>query len=133
MVGKFAPDSALRKSNFGNKRAPLWQPGQSGNPRGIQGKSARSTLSQQFLRDLRRVWDKHGIRALEACATEDPSGFVRTVASLMPRHVDLSVGVDPVQFVTTFRQAIELLGNEPPMLLRRAKVIEGEVVDADRD
>ena len=51
----------------------------------------------------------------------------------MPRHVDLSVGVDPVQFVTTFRQAIELLGNEPQMLSRRAKVVEGEVVDADRD
>ena len=61
------------------------------------------------------------------------SGFVRTVASLMPRHIDLSVGVDPVQFVTTFRQAIELLGNEPQMLSRRAKVVEGEVVDADRD
>jgi hypothetical protein len=59
----------------------------------------------------------HGIRALEACAVEDPTGFIRTVASLM--HLD--VGVDAAQFVTTFRQAIELLGNEPPMLSRRSR------------
>jgi hypothetical protein len=51
----------------------------------------------------------------------------------MPRHDDLSVGVDAEQFVTTFRHAIELLGNEPPMLSRRrrAKVIEVEVIDGD--
>jgi hypothetical protein len=57
------------------------------------------------------------------------------MASLMPRRIDLdlNVGVDAVQFVSTFRQAVELLGNEPPMLSRRRreKVIEAEVIDAD--
>jgi hypothetical protein len=76
------------------------------------------------------------VRALEICATEDPSGFIRIMASLMPRQIDLSVGVDAAQFVTTFRQAIELLGNEPPMLSQRrraTKVIEAEVIDGDPD
>jgi hypothetical protein len=71
--------------------------------------------------------------ALAAMAVNDPSNFVRVVASLMPRQIDLSVGVDAAQFVTTFRHAIELLGNEAPMLPRskRAKVIEAEVIDVD--
>jgi hypothetical protein len=71
--------------------------------------------------------------ALAAMAVNDPSNFVRVVASLMPRQIDLSVGVDAVQFATTFRQAVELLGNEPPILPRRkpTKVIDAEVVDAD--
>ena len=136
MVAKFAPDRVLQqKTNFGDKRAPLWQPGQSGNPRGIRGQTGRTTLSRQFLRDLQKIWDLHGVRALEICATEDPSGFIRIMASLMPRQIDLSVGVDAAQFVTTFRQAVELLGNEPPTASRRrpVKVIEAEVIDADPD
>jgi hypothetical protein len=60
----------------------------------------------------------------------------------LERQIDLSVGVDATQFVTTFRQALELLGNEPPQQLSRrspkvinevAKVIEQEVVDAASD
>ena len=123
---KFEP-----KNNFGDKQARPWQPGQSGNPAG-RPRGSRNRLSEAFLADLREAWERHGARALETCALEDPSGFVRTVAGLMPRHVDLNVGVDAAQFALTFRQAIELLGNEPSMLprRRRAKVIEAEVVDA---
>jgi len=48
----------------------------------------------------------------------------------LPKHVDLSVGVDAAQFVTNFRQALDLLGNEPPSSRRRiSKVIEAEVID----
>ena len=112
-----------RGSRLAEYRAPPWQPEQSGNP-------------EQFLSDLRDAWEKHGPRALEACAIDDPTGFVRTVAGLMPRHIDLSVGVDATQFVSTFRQALELLGNEPrPVAPRRRnpKVIEAEVIDVNPD
>ena len=113
-----------RKKKFMERRAPPWQPGQSGNPKG-RALGSRNRMSESFLEDLRATWEKHGARALETCAVEDPTGFVRIVASLLPKHVDLSVGV-----VTTFRQALDLLSNEPPSSRRRInKVIEAEVID----
>jgi uncharacterized protein DUF5681 len=118
-----------RKKKFMEHRAPPWQPGQSGNPKG-RALGSRNRMSESFLEDLRATWEKHGAHTLETCATEDPTGFVKIVASLLPKHVDLSVGVDAVQFVTTFRHALDLLGNEPPSSRRRlAKVIEAEVID----
>jgi hypothetical protein len=113
-----------RKKKFMEHRAPAWQPGQSGNPKG-RALGSRNRMSESFLEDLRATWEKHGARALETCAMEDPTGFVRIVASLLPKHVDLSVGV-----VTTFRQALDLLSNEPPSSRRRInKVIEAELID----
>ena len=113
-----------RKKKFMEHRAPAWQPGQSGNPKG-RALGSRNRMSESFLEDLRATWEKHGARALETCAVEDPTGFVRIVASLLPKHVDLSVGV-----VTTFRQALDLLSNEPPSSRRRInKVIEAELID----
>jgi hypothetical protein len=91
-------------------------------------------LTGELPADLERPSQAHGDRALEAMAINDPSNFCRLVAGLMPRQIDLSVGVDAEQFATTFRQAVELLGNEPPLLSarrKRAKVIEAEVVDAE--
>ncbi|SFJ72055.1 DUF5681 domain-containing protein [Bradyrhizobium sp. Gha] len=137
MAEKFTDDDArdlqpvvqLRPKGNGNlKTARPWQPGQSGNPAGRRPGS-RNKLSEDFLQGLHRTWQKHGDRALEAMAIDDPSNFCRLVAGLMPRQIDLSVGVDAAQFVTTFREAVELLGNEPPR--KRAKVIEAEVIDAD--
>jgi Family of unknown function (DUF5681) len=141
MVEKFTDDDALDlepvvqlrpKGNGNLKTAPPWRPGQSGNPAGRRPGS-RNKLSEDFLLRLHATWLEHGDRALAAMAVNDPSNFVRVVASLMPRQIDLSVGVDAAQFVTTFRHAIELLGNEAPMLPRskRVKVIEAEVIDVD--
>jgi hypothetical protein len=89
MAEKFTDDDApvepvvpLRpKGRNGNLRtAPSWQPGQSGNPAGRQ-RGSRNKMSENFLRDLHATWERHGALALERCAIDDPSGFVRTVAS----------------------------------------------------
>jgi hypothetical protein len=135
MAEDFVDISAIKR--FGDKRAPPWQPGQSGNPTNKRS-GTRVTYSHAFLRDFHAAWEKYGPSALEVCATEDPTGFIKVAASLLPRQIDLSVGVDATQFVTTFRQALELLGNEPPQLSHRRskvveKVIEAEVVDAASD
>jgi hypothetical protein len=142
MAEKFTDDDApapaepvvpLRPKRYNNLRtAPSWKPGQSGNPAGRQ-RGSRNKMSENFLRDLHATWERHGALALERCAIDDPSGFVRTVASLLPRQIDMNVGVDALQFVTNFRHAVELLGNEPPLLSarrKRAKVIDAEVIDA---
>src|SRR5437868_1981469 len=102
MAEKFTDDDArdlepvvrLRPKGNGNlKTAPPWQPGQSGNPAGRRPGS-RNKLSQDFLEALHRTFQVHGARARQAMAIDDPSNFCRLVAGVMPRQIDLSVGVD---------------------------------------
>lgn len=97
--------------------------GHSGN--GGRKPGARSKLSTQFVEDLRDCWEKHGISALERCAIEEPGMFVRTVAGLLPRDVRIDVAIDVGEFASNFRQALQLLGNEPALPRRKAmKVID---------
>src|ERR1700693_1070956 len=93
-------------------------------------KGARSRLGEAFIEDLRDAWEKRGIKALEQCATKKPAEFVRIVASLMPRDINLSVGLDAGAFVDKFRQGVALLGNEPPALTRQPlRTIKPIVID----
>jgi hypothetical protein len=65
-----------------------WKPGQSGNPKG-RPKGARSHLAEDFLRDLHELWVQEGPSILRAAAVENPSKLVATIASLLPRDVNL--------------------------------------------
>ena len=90
-------------------------------PPGGRPKGSRNKLAESFVSDLRDCWETHGIEALERCATEEPAQFVRVVASLMPKDINLSVGmIDPTSFASRFAAAAALLGNiEPPRQLRK--------------
>jgi hypothetical protein len=70
-------------------------------------------------------FEKHGVAALERVAVEQPEVLVKVIASLLPRDVNLNIGVDAPEFATKFRQAVALLGNEPPRAVRPMKVING--------
>jgi hypothetical protein len=76
---------------------------------------------------LRTVWEERGIEALRRCAEEEPSQFVRVLAGLLPRDLNINatttIGIDPTNVLTTFRTAIAALGNQVPARLPRAKVI----------
>jgi hypothetical protein len=105
---------------------------QTGNIGGGRPKGARSKLGEAFVEDLRRVWEELGEQALRECAISEPGQFLRVVASLMPRDLNVNVAVDPQSFVEKFRSACALLGNQaPPARLRRplpgqVRVIEHE-------
>jgi hypothetical protein len=92
--------------------------GNTGN--GGRPKGARSKLGEAFLEDLRDAWNEHGAQALRRCAIEEPAQFVRVVASLMPKDVNLNVALDPGEFVERFRSAQAMLGNDEPPRLRRS-------------
>jgi hypothetical protein len=96
-----------------DQKSGRFLPGNSGL--GGRPKGSRNKLGEAFLEDLRDSWIEQGPRALARCAEDDPAGYCRIVASLMPRDVDINVtgSVDVGDFAQRFRHAVEMLGNQP--------------------
>ena len=65
-----------------------FKPGVSGNPGG-KPLGARNRLQGDFLRALADDFEQHGRRAIVRMREEDPSAYVRTVASLMPKELEV--------------------------------------------
>jgi len=70
-----------------NLRKPF-QKGQVANPKG-KGAGTRDTLQRSFLKALAEDFEEHGISAIQAARQEDPMGYIRLVASLIPREVEV--------------------------------------------
>jgi hypothetical protein len=68
---------------------PPWQPGQSGNPAG-RPKGSRNKLSEAFVADLYLDWNQNGVAAIARVRQERPWDYVRIVASLVPKQLDVA-------------------------------------------
>src|SRR5881394_3972068 len=95
-----------------DQKSGRFLPGNSGfggRPRG-----SRNKLGEAFLEDLRDSWQECGPRALARCAEDDPAGYCRIVASLLPKDVDINVtgAIGVGDFATRFRHAVAMLGNQ---------------------
>ena len=61
-----------------------FKPGQSGNPRG-RPKGSRHKLSERFFAELCEDWEENGRAALDRAREKDPAGYIRVVASFVPK------------------------------------------------
>ena len=91
---------------------------------------SRNKLAENFIADLHATWEEHGAAALAKCAVDEPAQFVRVVASLMPKDINLTVGVDAATFVRTFREARAALGNTETQRTHRRSPVNIEHDDA---
>lgn len=73
-----------------------WPKGVSGNPAG-RPKGSRGKLTEAFLAALAQDFNENGIEAIAAAREKDPMGYVKTVASLCPRELDIKT---PLQELT---------------------------------
>jgi hypothetical protein len=71
-----------------------WKPGQSGNPAGKP--KGRQHLENQFLADLAADWESNGKEAIKLARIDDPTSYVKVVASLMPKKVDPDGALDGI-------------------------------------
>ena len=79
-------------------------------------KGSRNKLSEKFFLDLCDAWQAVGKPALMTAAWTDPVGFVRVVASLMPKELDATVtAVDAEQMSDDELAAIACQGGEDPL------------------
>ncbi|TBY60154.1 hypothetical protein E0H46_31790 [Rhizobium leguminosarum bv. viciae] len=67
-----------------------WLPGQSGNPNG-RPKGARNKLGELFLEDLLTAWEASGPAAIQTVIEKRPQEFLKVVASLMPKDLNVNV------------------------------------------
>jgi hypothetical protein len=72
----------------GKQEATQFKPGQSGNPAG-RPKGARSKLGEAFLEAMRASFEERGTEAIEAVINEKPDQYLKVIASLMPKQLDL--------------------------------------------
>lgn len=93
--------------------AHLFQPGQSGNPNG-RPKGSRNRLSEAFTLALANDFDKHGPEVIEKVRVTDPAAYVRVIASILPKQVEIKEGafdgVDDEQLAAIVAAARSALG-----------------------
>jgi hypothetical protein len=66
-----------------------FQPGQSGNPLG-RPVGARQKLGTAFVEALESDFLQHGVAAIQAVREKRPHDYLKVIASLLPRNVELS-------------------------------------------
>jgi hypothetical protein len=99
--------------------AHWFKPGQSGNPAGRR-RGSRNALAEDFISDLREAWLRDGAAALKICAATDPVAFVKVVASILPRDLQVTADVT-VQAAMSNVQAFRQLQALAPAELRQIK------------
>ena len=80
--------SKMQPDNTGEKQDTRFQPGQSGNPAG-RPKGARNKVSETLLETLAEHFEKHGKDAIEKVYAESPRDYLKIVASLVPRQMEI--------------------------------------------
>lgn len=65
-----------------------FQKGKSGNPGG-KPVGARNKLQGDFMNALAADFETHGEAAIVACRTEKPEQYIRVIASLMPKELEV--------------------------------------------
>jgi hypothetical protein len=84
-----ATDDRVQKQGSPQLRKYHFKPGQSGNPAG-RPRGSRSKISEAFIAALNEDFAQHGVAVIERVRTEKPAEYLKIVASLVPRDINLN-------------------------------------------
>src|SRR5262245_25812653 len=124
-----AAETRTTEPTKGQQRpAHLWKPGTSGNPAG-RPRGSRNKLSEEFVAALYGDFQDYGSAAIAACRVEKPDVYVRVIASLLPK--DMNIKVQQLDDLTDdqLMRKLAVLTEMAKPLLSKLKAIEGEAKD----
>jgi hypothetical protein len=84
----------------------MFKPGQSGNPAG-RPKGARNKLEESFLKDMLADWKDNGPTAIKAAREDDPAAYLKVVASLLPKDINLNADLSEA-----FVRMLDVISND---------------------
>lgn len=64
-----------------------------GNIGGGRPKGSRNKLGEEFIRDLHADWQQNGPAVIQAVRAEKPAEYLKVVASLLPKQVEIKEGI----------------------------------------
>jgi hypothetical protein len=88
-------------------------------------KGSRATLSEAFLADVQMHWLANGKGVIDRVAEADPSTYLRVVASILPKELNVTVSV--LDTMSDDDLLTLLQGLRERRRQQQAKVIEGSV------
>ncbi len=85
-------DAVATNTNDGELSRPwLFKPGQVANPAG-RPKGSRNKLGEDFIRALQQDFEANGAQAIEAVRAERPHEYLKVIASILPKQIELKEG-----------------------------------------
>ena len=84
----------INPKSLANLKAPI-APGETRNPGG-KPVGARNRLQGDFLRAIADDFATHGKRAIVTMREEKPAEYIRAIASLMPKELEITRPLDDV-------------------------------------
>lgn len=63
----------------------------SGNIGGGRKKGSRNRLGEDFLKALHDDFKEHGVEAIQQVRSEKPDAYIKVIASILPKELDLNV------------------------------------------
>lgn len=105
-----------------------------GNIGGGRTKGSRNKLSEAFIEAMHESFLEHGPETIEAVRTEKPDQYLKVIASLIPKDVNLNIGSQADDLTDDeLRDRIRALADQLAPLLGGTGVAEGGTGQADRE